>query len=228
MTSKERKIFPYGKIDRKRALELTDGNGKKSIPLASLVSAGNKKLPKDTAIFNMGPAMNCPAEKLGMCQAVFNGKVICYALKAEVQYPNCKPYRDRQEKFWKGIDANEFATQFILMNALRKKKFTALRINESGDFWGQKCVDKAEKIAFALSTHGVAVYVYTARKDLDFSKVKHLVVNGSGFKTKGVSNVFQYIETEADKPAGYVVCPGDCRICRRCQNHNRNTVVVMH
>jgi hypothetical protein len=228
MTKKESKTFPYGKIDRKRALELTDGKGKKALPLADLISAGNKKLPKDTAIFNMGPAMNCPSEKLGLCQAVMDGKIVCYALKPERLYPGCKPYRDRQEKFWKGIDANDFATQFILMNALRKNKFTALRINEAGDFWSQKCVDKAEKIAFALSTHGVAVYVYTARKDLDFSKVKHLVINGSGFKKAGVSNVFQYIEKLEDKPAGFALCPGDCRVCTRCQKHNKNTAVLKH
>ena len=32
-----------------------------------------------------------------------------------------------------------------------------------------------------LGKLGVKVYTYTARRDLDFSNVKHLVVNGSGF-----------------------------------------------
>ena len=53
-------------------------------------------------------------------------------------------------------------------------------------------------------------------------------MNGSGFRKKGVTNTFTYIETEADKPAGAVICPGDCRICCRCQNHGRDTAVVHH
>jgi len=219
-------VIEAGKINKEIAKGIVGSI--KDIPLASMLSLGNKKLPKSTAIFNMGSAMRCPSEKLGLCQAVHNGKVICYALKAERLYPTVKPYRDRQEKFWKEISAMDFAIQFLIFNAMRKQPLTALRINEAGDFWSQECVDKAEKIADVLSQFGIATYVYTARSDLDFSKVQHLVINGSGFKKEGVSNEFKYIETAADCPDGYALCPGDCRICQRCQNHNRNTAVVKH
>jgi hypothetical protein len=215
-------------ITREVAREITGGKGKAVIPLASLLSAGNKKLPKDMAIFNMGSAMRCPSEKLGLCQAVVDGKVICYALKAERLYPGVKPYRDRQEKFWKKVDAAEFASQFLVLNALKQKPFTSLRINESGDFWGQECVEKAEVIASILTSYGISVFVYTARKDLDYSNVKHLVINGSGFKKPGISNVFQFVETAEAAPEGFSVCPGNCRICTRCQTHDRNTAVVKH
>lgn len=198
------------------------------IELSHLVSSGNKKLPKSTAIFNMGAATNCPSERLGLCQAIYKGKVICYALKAERLYLGVLPYRMRQEAYWKGHSAEEFIIDFVLINSKRKNPYTALRINESGDFWGQECVEKAEKIAKALKHYGVSTHVYTARKDLDYSKVKNLVINGSGFRTKGVVNEFKYINKSSDRPKGYAICAGDCRICTRCLKSDKLTVVVKH
>ena len=226
-TSAACKVIDKG-ISKEVAKEITGGQGKKAIPLASLISCGNMKLPKSMAIFNMGTAGDCPSEKLGLCQAIMNGKVVCYALKAERLYPGVEPYRKRQEKLWKSLSAMEFAIQFLAMNALRKNPLTVLRMNESGDFWSQECVDKAEKVADILGQFGIPVYVYTVRKDLDYSQVKHLVINGSGFTKLGVTNEFKFVETEADTPKGYVVCPGDCRYCNRCQKQNRNTVIVKH
>jgi hypothetical protein len=199
------------------------------LALNAYLRAGNRKLPADTAIFNMGPAMDCPSEKLGLCQAINkDGKVICYALKAERLYPDVLPFRKRQAKFWKDVDPESFAADFLLINALKSRKYTALRINEAGDFYGQDCIAKADRIAEILNHYGVAVYVYTARSDLNFSKVKHMVVNGSGFRKPGVTNEFKYIETRADRPKDYALCPGNCRICDRCQKHDKLTAVVKH
>jgi hypothetical protein len=215
-------------LDRARVVLMTGVRSQKNVPLFSLVSFGNKKLPKSTVIFNMGAAMSCPSEKLGLCQAVIDGKVVCYALKAERLYPNVKPYRDRQEDFWKGVDPWEFAGQLLAINALRRNKIEALRINESGDFWGQECIAKAEVIASILRLHGIDTYVYTARRDLDFSGVKELVVNGSGFRKEGITNVFQFLAKGENVPKGFAVCPGDCRICVRCRKSEKNTVVPQH
>ena len=65
--------------------------------LKKLIQFGNHKLPKSIAIFNMGPAMECPSLNMGLCQAYVGDKCVCYAMKAEIQY--CKtvpPYRTRQ------------------------------------------------------------------------------------------------------------------------------------
>lgn len=199
-----------------------------ALPLTPLIQRGNRKLPNTTAIFNMGSASNCPSLKLGYCQAYKGGRHVCYALKAERLWPCVYPYRKRQEKFWKNITAEEFSRQFILINALVNKKYTALRLNEAGDFWNQDSVDKAEKIAYILNKFGIKVYCYTSRRDLDYSKVKHLVISGSNFQKLGIKNIFKTIVNKDDKPKGYGICVGNCRICSRCQNKNMKTVIMSH
>ena len=199
-----------------------------SVPLYKYLAIGNKKLPRSTAIFNMGSAKDCPSLKLGLCQAFSGGKLVCYAMKAETQYPHVLPYRFRQESFWKGIDAKDFAKQFLLINRLKRNKFTALRVNEAGDFWSQECVNKADEIAQILEAEGVTMYCYTARQDLDFTMVQSLIINGSGFKKEGIVNEFKMVETASDRPEGYGICYGDCRVCHRCLYRGKDTVVVKH
>lgn len=214
--------------DKKACRKLADEKGKEVIsPLVNLIQAGNTKLPATTAIFNMGSAHNCPSMALGLCSAVLAG-VKCYAIKAEYSYhPQVRPYRDRQEKFWKNISANEFIAQFLFINALKTKPFNALRLNESGDFWSQECVDKAERIATVLKNFGVTVYCYTARKDLDFSNVQNLIINGSGFTKAGIVNEFKIME-KGETIAGYGKCAGDCSICNRCTKSGMKTIVEKH
>jgi hypothetical protein len=196
--------------------------------LKKLLSSGNMKLPKSTAIFNLCAATDCPSKKLGLCQAIDSktGKVICYALKAERLYPPVLPYRRKQEVYWKSVTAEDFVRDFLAINAKKRNKYQALRINEAGDFVTQKDVAKVDKIAELLQGV-VKVYTYTARKDLDYSKVKYLVINGSGFKTPGIAGFFNYIEKGQEIPTGFKECVGDCRICARCQ-HGANTVVLRH
>ena len=177
---------------------------------------GNMKLPTTTAIFNLCSATDCPSIKLGLCQA-FNakGRCICYALKAEKRFPGTiLPFRRRQEKVWDSLSAVDFAEQFLTVIARRRTRTTALRINESGDFRSQADVVKLSDIARLLSYHGIKVYGYTARKDLDFSNVhSNLVINGSGFRVHGE---FRMITKRSEKPKGYGMCCGDCSKCRRC------------
>ena len=63
--------------------------------LKELLSFGNLKVGKDTAIFNMTPAFRCPSEELGLCSIA----KICYAKKAERMYPQVTPYREKQEEY---------------------------------------------------------------------------------------------------------------------------------
>jgi hypothetical protein len=200
------------------------------IPLHKhMISRGNRKIPSTTAIFNMGAATNCPSHKLGLCSANKNG-VKCYALKAEQngKWFTVLPFRMRQEKYWKEVTAEEFALQFITINSKKAKSFDALRMNEAGDFWSQECVNKAEKIARILKQYGIVTYCYTSRSDLDYSKVTALKISGSGFKKKGIVNIFKIIGSIKDKPTGYGVCKGNCRICDRCKKSGLKTVVLKH
>lgn len=196
--------------------------------LKTLISTGNIKIPRDTAIFNLGSAHDCPSLKLGLCAAINHG-VKCYAIRSEDSHrPQVLPYRRRQEKFWKSIKASEFVKQFLAINATKRRKFTAIRFNEAGDFWGQKCVQKMENIARMLGEYGIVCYGYTSRSDLDYSKVKHAVISGSGFRKKGITNEFKIVNDISEKPKGYVACPMSCKTCNRCQKKGKLTVVKKH
>ena len=202
-----------------------------SYELNSLLSSGNRKLPRKTATFNMTPAKLCPSLKLGLCKAYSpNGKHVCYARKAETtRTAEVFPYRVRQMKFWKTVTAEDFVEQFLSVNALKESQWTKLRFNESGDFDTQECVDKAEKIATLLARFGVKTYCYTHRSDLDYSKVKNLVVTGSNFKKYGVTSTFCMVEDiKVDKPKGWSVCGGNCKVCDRCSRKGQNIVVKRH
>lgn len=202
----------------------------KIVPLGSLLNhEGNIKVPRDTAIFNFSSAHDCPSMKKGLCKAKAQG-CKCYALKAECGiYPFALPFRRRQEKYWKGISAEAFAAQFILVNALKQKPFTALRFSESGDFHTQNSVYKAERIAQILHRHGIRCYCYTSRSDLSFEKCRHLVVTGSNFLKKGISNRFRIVQdVRKERQRGESVCKMNCRICKLCQMRNMKIVVKNH
>lgn len=193
--------------------------------LKRLVASGNRKLPRSTAIFNMTSATDCVSRKLGLCNAMKCG-IRCYALKAEVQYPCVLPYRSRQATYWDTHCSAQFAGDLLAINERKRKPFTHLRLNEAGDFRSQADVDKTENIAKMLKMFGIVVYCYTSRSDLDFSGCDQLVINGSGFKTKGITNKFSIIDNKAS--ATGKVCPGNCRICKRCSVRGSVTQVVKH
>lgn len=218
---KDISLKSFGKI-------FTYGQGKWFCELTSLLSEGNTKIPVSTAVFNMSSASSCPSRRLGLCSARWAG-VKCYALKSECGlYPGVLPRREAQQVFWLKTSAEDFVVQFLLINALKEKPFTKIRLNESGDFHTQECVDKAEKIAQILSRFGIKVYCYTSREDLDFDKIKHLVVSGSGFKKVGIPNQFNIIHNMDEKPKGFGICKCDCRVCDRCSTRGKNTVVLAH
>jgi hypothetical protein len=214
---------------RSWALMFMLGAGKGKVRLGSLISEGNIKVPSTTAIFNMTSAKDCPSLKLGLCKAYFSGKHICYAKKAENEMrKNVLPYRRRQEAYWREVSANEFVSEFILINSMKRNPFKYIRFNESGDFISQDCVDKAEKIAKMLHRFGIKCYCYTSRSDLNFSKCRYLVVSGSNFKRAGISNIFKIIGKESELKKGYKLCVGDCKVCNRCTFKNMKTCIVKH
>ncbi|MEN6378380.1 MAG: hypothetical protein ABFD15_02210 [Methanofastidiosum sp.] len=198
-----------------------------NLPLYRLLNdKGNRKLPSTTAIFNMATATNCPSKKLNLCKASLQG-AHCYALKAEYLYPQVLPYRKKQAIFWKKVNAEDFAHQFLMINAFKKNPFNALRVNESGDFNSQECVDKMEKIARILKRYGIVTYAYTSRSDLDFSRVRDFVIHGSGFSKVGIRGIFKIIPNKKAKVKGYSMCRMSCKVCQLCQKFS-NVCVVKH
>lgn len=217
-THNVRVLSDYGRMKNK-----TDYT-KKPLPKNLVYSKGNSKLGKDTMIFNMGAAIDCPSRKLGMCQVCL-GKGVCYALKAEVQYQGDKSSairkRRTQGQQWKKFSVENLAGQ--MASAIEKYGIKYVRINESGDLADQSDVEKISQLADLLKGKAV-VYMYTARKDLNFKKVsKNLVINGSGFK---VHNDFHFVpKADFDKiPGDAKVCGGDCPNCTLCKTRGGETI----
>ncbi|MCK5666811.1 MAG: hypothetical protein KAI17_25150 [Thiotrichaceae bacterium] len=206
------------------------------------VSQGNSKIGTDTIIINMGSAAACPSAKKGLCKLGLR----CYALKAEKIYPSVAPYRDRQASYWLNTSAKKIAASLITIINKRNKNsrvINYLRFNESGDFYSQADITKLARVAAMISAStGVIVYGYTARKDLDFSKIRSFLVKGSSngagnngmtvarlrgkiAKQKEETGKADYHEIIGGTVKRFVVCPGDCRPCQVCKIKNGVNVV---
>lgn len=176
------------------------------------ISIGNKKIGKDTMIFNMQPALKCSSALLGLCK----NADICYAKKAETMYKNSYKFRQRQEIIWKHINGYViFMAMERIIEKKRKQKIKYFRFSEAGDFPNSDSVEKLASIAKPLLTyHNVITYGYTARRDLNMDDIrKHAIVNGSDYM---LDNMFIAVD-EFDPRISPFLCPGDCAICHMCK-----------
>lgn len=185
------------------------------------VSNGNRKIPKDTLIFNMTSATDCPSRKLGLCKHCN----ICYAMKAERLYPYCLPFRRKQAKQWSNISPESFFKRLCALPKVKKGNIKYLRFSESGDFRHIEDVKKMNSIADMTTTIGIKVYGYTARYDLidkiDFKLSHNITINGSGFMAH---NNFYVVDKyrKQDKHK----CKGDCSICNLCKHTRGYNIAV--
>jgi len=169
------------------------------------VRFGNKKLGKDTCIFNMTTACHCPSFKKGFCKI----RGLCYALHAELIFPDPLEFRLQQQSVWKHETAMSIASSLMRQMNRRKIKTKYIRFSESGDFDTQADVDKMSRIAELVKTQ---FYGYSNRPDLDFSNMPDNVsVNGHGFMASNQINVVPEATGEN------YVCPGNCRNCNVCK-----------
>jgi len=200
----------------------------------SLITRGNKKLDRDTAIFNMTTAHDCPSNARGLCPM----RSICYALKAEVQYKSALKFREHQAELWDNVSVEDFANTVFNIGQKGKLPIKYLRFNEAGDFRHQADVDKVvaiskeiAKLYGDLDIHGVGVrvYMYTHGKDLDYTEAiatNNLTVNGSGFM---LNNNFDAINDITELGEGDWLCNGDCRLCDACKfDNDLNIKVLIH
>lgn len=188
--------------------------------LKKLLAWGNIKIPTTTGIFNMGEAHRCPSEALGLCKLAD----ICYAKKAERLRPNCSPYRRRQELYWKQTDVDGFMREWVHSTERKRIRIDHLRLNESGDFWTQECVDKAEGIAEELLKRNIKTYTYTARADLDFKGLRKLKLNGSDFWKEGLNGIFVPVD-EFTGTKGHLRCEGNCKKCTICSSNVEGRII---
>ena len=183
------------------------------------IARGNLKLGKDTAIFNIGPAKTCAADRLGLCKV----SAICYAKKAEKMYSQVLPYRLRQAKIW---DRYTFKQIAQAIGEIRKPgEIKYFRFNESGDFRNQSDVLKMQGIAsYLYEHHNIITYGYTARLDLDLpSGLDYFVLTLSGEYYQGFNSFIT-----VDKFTGVnLECNANCRTCNLCKVNNNNVIEVL-
>lgn len=174
----------------------------------------------------MNPATDCPSRKMGLCQA--GNK--CYALKAEKQYyKTCLPFRRRQAVAWGILSARGIAIQLLSASwRARKHKMLEFRFSEAGDFRSQTDVDKMVELCRILSNSGVICYGYTARTDLDLSKLLKVagvnVSNGLNRWINRGANRFQLVQHHTGKNP---VCGGDCSLCNLCKHSCKRLVEIV-
>lgn len=183
-------------------------------------SNGNMKIGRDTLILNMTSASECPSKVRGLCKI----PGICYAMKAERQYPNVRPFRDKQCADFTRQSAGDIAKDILdIAMRKRKNKIKYVRFSEAGDFRDQSDVDKLSDIAEALRPYGIRFYGYTARRDLNFDNISdNMIVNGSGFR---VHNNFEAVPEAGPDD---VICPGNCRTCDLCKNAGGRDIKVIY
>lgn len=186
------------------------------------MSHGNKKIGRDTLIFNITSAVECKSRELGLCQVPNR----CYALKAEKQYHHVVPqFRARQTKMWDSKSVDDLVKGLKTEIAKHPRvPIKYIRFSEAGDFRTQKDINKLFEIANQIKD--IVFYGYTARSDLDFSeRPKNVIINGSNFL---VDNQFTAVPKDSITDTD-IVCGGNCRVCDLCkQKLGINIKAVYH
>jgi len=183
------------------------------------VARGNLKLGKDTAIFNIGPAKTCAADRLGLCKV----SDICYAKKIENFRPHSLAYKLRQAKIWDQATFKQIA--MAIGTKHRPGTIKYFRFNESGDFRNQSDVAKMRRVAkYLYDNYDIITYGYTARLDLELpSGLDYFVITLSGEYFQGFNSFMP-----VDKFTGVnLECGTNCRVCDYCKVNNSNVIEIL-
>ena len=192
------------------------------------IKFGNAKLPKTTAIINLGTWFNCSGRKEGYCDL----HEVCYAKSPEVRFKERTRDRLEQEIFWRSLKSRWIANTIIFkIKEYERKtgiKVTLIRWNEVGEMRNHKdfykIVNCSKQIFNELS---IKSYLYTHNNKLDYSHYygDYLTINGSGFmvdnnykvvKDKSKIDNINYINTKN--------CICDCTKCSLCSEKNSNII----
>ena len=207
---------------------------------------GNNKISKNTAIFNLNSATDCPnartkedgESETGKCQVSWTE---CYAHKAEDGLsPDALDKRRRQQYLWDNIDAVTFAKALEHCFERKKRDIVAVRFSESGDFRHDGDIIKVNRVAKMIDQ---STYTYSSSHKLDWSEATDFVVNQSNNLADYGERLFSAVPTQEDVPEGGVVCPfekaraegmatderpkcGECMLCFR--ENGPDVYVLLH
>ena len=178
------------------------------------IAFGNKKLPKTTAIYNIGTWFLCPGRLEGFCEL----SVECYAKSREIM-GSVISSRLNNYLFWKSNTADKiamFISYSIKAEQLKGNKVNLLRFNEVGELEDQEDLEKMVKVSnIVFEKTGIKSYVYTHNRGLNFNIERpNLTICGSGFM---IDNCFTVVKPEDYKEYvnnnNCVECPQKCELC---------------
>lgn len=178
------------------------------------ISFGNKKLPKTTAIYNIGTWFLCPGRLEGYCEL----STVCYAKCREVMGSVIQS-RLNNYLFWKSNTAEKiaaFISYSIMAEKMKGNQVNLLRFNEVGELEDQEDLVKMVKVSnIVYKNTGVKSYTYTHNRNLNYNFERpNLTICGSGFM---IDNRFTVVKPEDYqqyvKDHNCVECPQNCGDC---------------
>lgn len=178
------------------------------------ITFGNKKLPKTTAIYNIGTWFLCPGRLEGFCEL----STECYAKSREVM-GSVNKSRLNNYLFWKINNAEKiamFISYSIMAERMKGNEINLLRFNEVGEIENQEDLEKMVKISnIVYDNTGVKSYTYTHNRNLNFDVPRaNLTICGSGFM---VDNRFTVVKPEDYKEyvnnTNCIECQQKCELC---------------
>lgn len=206
--------------------------------LKAHIKPGNSKVSKNTWVFNICSAHECPHLETDRCQVTTSDSTKCYAFKDERQYPAPLPYRRRQSVIWDVLDAETFASTLIeIWFGKTGETITNFRVNESGDLRHEGDLHKLNQIARILEdTLNITTYIYSASSDLDWNVLdeRYFTVNGSNPMMEPYADRLFMAKSPEDIDEDEIVCPAEqygrdeiqCGECRLCIDDSAGDVIV--
>ena len=178
------------------------------------IAFGNKKLPKTTAIYNIGCWFLCPGRLEGYCEL----STQCYAKCREVM-GSVISSRLNNYYYWKSNNAETiaaFISYSIKAEQLKGNQVNLLRFNEVGEIEDEEDLNKmidVSNIVYALT--GVKSYTYTHNRNLNYDIDRpNLTICGSGFM---IDNRFTVVKPEDYREYvdthNCIECPQKCKLC---------------
>ena len=192
-----------------------------------MLQKGNRKLPKETLIFNLPSGKTCP-------NSTKDCRKWCYAKKSERMYPNVLPYREQNLSYSKQLNFTDKMVSTI-KKAIKNAKIhkpKQVRIHESGDFYNQYYFDKWVNVAKELPD--VTFYAYTKNDNLiTTNKPDNFILILSKDDWVMPPHIMHYIKFDGiamvDNKQKYlpnkdkhIVCPMDCKICNYCYTPSKD------
>jgi hypothetical protein len=171
--------------------------------VSGYLTFGNNKISKNTGIFNLNSATDCPnadsteaePSDTGVCQVPWSA---CYAHKAENIYPNALKKRRLQEYLWDCVNPEIFAEALLNVKSRKRSAFEYLRVNESGDFRHNGDIMAWERISEIVSPD-IRVYTYSASHKLSaWDNIEHFTVNQSNSLAEYGDREFTATYTDSD------------------------------